>query len=90
MVNKVVGIIADDRVDYIFTVKNTASPTIKKVTEEQYLGKMGFVVGNIGEYGIDIIIMLNSPILSIMITSISVIGFIVPIIVMRHRAKINV
>ena len=90
MVNKVVGIIADDRVDYIFTVKNTASPTIKKVTEEQYLGKMGFVVGNIGEYGNDILNMLRILFFPIMIIPISVIGFIVPIIVMRHRAKINV
>ena len=90
MVNKVVGIIADDRVDYIFTVKNTASPTIKKVTEEQYLGKMEFVVGNIGEYGYTTIHMLRILFFPIMIIPISVIGFIVPIIVMRHRAKINV
>lgn len=90
MINKVVGIIADDRVDYIFTVKNTASPTIKKVTEEQYLGKMGFVVGNIGEYGNQIINMLRILLVPMMIIPISVIGFIVPIIVMRHRAKINI
>ena len=87
MVNKVVGIIADDRVDYIFTVKNTASPTIKKVTEEQYVGKMIFVLGNIGENGGDTLRMILNPVIIILLP---VIGFIVPIIVMRHRAKINV
>jgi hypothetical protein len=87
MVNKVVGIIADDRVDYIFTVKNTASPTIKKVTEEQYVGKMIFVLGNVGENGGDTLRMILNPVIIILLP---VIGFIVPIIVMRHRAKINV
>jgi hypothetical protein len=87
MVNKVVGIIADERVDYIFTVKNTASPTIKKVTEEQYVGKMIFVLGNIGENGGDTLRMILNPVIIILLP---VIGFIVPIIVMRHRAKINV
>jgi tetratricopeptide (TPR) repeat protein len=90
MVNKVVGIIADERVDYIFTVKNTASPTIKKVTENQYVGKMDFIVGNFGEYGKIMLIILNFIFFPQMIILLSAIGFIVPIIVMRHRAKINV
>ena len=90
MVNKVVGIIADERADHIFTVKNTVSVDIRTVTEEQYLGKMDFVVGNLGEFGGDIITMLRIVFLPVMIIPLLVTGFIVPIIVMRHRAKINV
>ena len=90
MVNKVVGIIADERADHIFTVKNTVSVDIRTVTEEQYLGKMDFVVGNLGEFGGDIITMLRIIFLPVMIIPLLVTGFIVPIIVMRHRAKINV
>jgi len=87
MANKVVGIIADERVDYIFTVKNTVSPDIRKVTEAQYVGKIVFVLGNVGENGGDILRMILNPVIVILLP---IIGFIVPIIVMRHRAKINV
>ena len=90
MVNKVVRIIADERVDHIFTVKNTVNADIRTVTEEQYLGKMDFVVGNVGEFGGGIITMLRIIFLPVMIIPLLVTGFIVPIIVMRHRAKINV
>ena len=90
MVNKVVRIIADERVDHIFTVKNTVNADIRTVTEEQYLGKMDFVVGNVGEFGGGIITMLRIIFLPVMIIPLLVTGFIVPIIVMRHRAKIDV
>jgi hypothetical protein len=87
MANKVVGIIEDERVDYVFTVKNTVSPDIRKVTEEQYVGKIVFVLGNVGESGGDILRIIFNPVTVILLP---VIGFIVPIIVMRHRAKIDV
>ena len=86
MANKVVGIIEDERVDYVFTVKNTVSPDIRKVTEEQYVGKIVFVLGNVGESTGDILRIIFNPVTVILLP---VIGFIVPIIVMRHRAKID-
>ena len=79
------------RADYIFSVKNTASPDIRKVTEEQYVGKMAFILGNVGENGPNmwafIHVPLSNPAIQILI---HIVGFIVPIIVMRHRAKINI
>jgi hypothetical protein len=77
-------------VDYVLTVKNTVSSDKTKVTEEQYLGKMDFVIGNGGEFGKTMYILVRIIFNPVMIIPWLVIGMTVPLFVMRRRATINV
>ena len=77
-------------VDYVLTVKNTVSSDKTKVTEEQYLGKMDFVIGNGDEFGKTMYVLVRIIFNPVMIIPWLIIGMTVPLFVMRRRATINV
>ena len=78
MIHKVVRII--DYSPMIVEVKNEISSKVHQVTEEQYIGKFDYIVGNFGEH----VNKIFQPQMKLLFC---IVVFIVPIIIMKIRAQ---
>lgn len=80
MIHKVVRII--DYSPIVIEVKNEISSKVHQVTKDQYIGKLDHIKGNFGEYGYGLLDTRTFLIYCVIV-------FILPIVIMKIRARIQ-